>query len=972
METVKIEGAGLGNTNNISQYSISRDMSNPNASSSKGKITTLKGFLLSHRAKEGDEVTHTRIGDSKSNIYGGKYNIPDNHLQDFFEIYKKDVIDKKQKEYLTERQKEKGPIAIDLDFHYDYEIDERQHGPTHIFDMVEDICNKLKRIFCFVGSEPFGVYIFEKPDVNQVKDKKITKDGIHILIDLSVDKIVSNYLRNQMLNSFPSILGTLPINNDDGWEGVIDNSVMSRSTGWQLYGSRKPNHKAYSISYIYRFKYDEDDEEFSIEKVDTTEFSKNIDLMKLSVRNTKCQELQYLSSFIPEYEQLKKTNERSCTSSISQSLHNNTIQSLSSISSFSFNTYELSRISSKEQLDDLYSKYLQYVNSHSYFSELRDIIPLTMSLPKSYYGTSSYEKWIKVRFALKNSCPDDNRNLLLPLWLKFSSQSESFDYNSISSMVYDWDKKGRDGNGKLITYKSIRWWVKEDNKVAYDEIITNSTKTQLNKVIEDASADKKGCGEAEITKLLHLLKGSNFVCASFAHTIWYQIINGRYVENDGGVTLINYIMQGFRTLINSEMSERQSRSVDNTNEKKKSELETIRAIYNKLGREQEARRIMQTAKHLFYEPELLNKLDSNPELLCFNNGVFDFSDGRFREARPDDYLSKCTNIDYIELDETHIPIIAEIETFFRSIIPEEELYEYMLDFLASTLNGTSGGKNQKFNMWIGGGANGKSALISLLTKVLGDYATTISTTIITEKRTQIGGHCGELLDVKGSRFVVINEPQKKEKINEGIMKQLTSNSDKITARAMYKIHETFVPQCSWVLAANILMEVDSMDHGTWRRIDVVPFKSLFTANPVKGDPINPYQYYADPDVPKKFDSWKEVFASMLIKRVMKTNGIVIPCSIVRQASDSYKHSQDLFSQFVAERITEEKGSTITTTQLKNEYAIWYQTNGNASKVPSGSELFSKMDKIYPRKNSRKWVNIKFIDNNEDDNPDDDY
>ena len=95
------------------------------------------------------------------------------------------------------------------------------------------------------------------------------------------------------------------------------------------------------------------------------------------------------------------------------------------------------------------------------------------------------------------------------------------------------------------------------------------------------------------------------------------------------------------------MSERQSRSVDNTNEKKKSELETIRAIYNKLGREQEARRIMQTAKHLFYEPELLNKLDSNPELLCFNNGVFDFSDGRFREARPDDYLSKCTNIDYI-------------------------------------------------------------------------------------------------------------------------------------------------------------------------------------------------------------------------------------------------------------------------------------------------------------------------------------
>ena len=91
MKTEKIEGVGLGNNNNISQYSISRDMSNPNASSSKGKITTLKGFLLSHRAKDGEEVTHTRIGDSKSNIYGGKYNIPDNELHDFFEIYKKDL-----------------------------------------------------------------------------------------------------------------------------------------------------------------------------------------------------------------------------------------------------------------------------------------------------------------------------------------------------------------------------------------------------------------------------------------------------------------------------------------------------------------------------------------------------------------------------------------------------------------------------------------------------------------------------------------------------------------------------------------------------------------------------------------------------------------------------------------------------------------------------------------------------------------
>ena len=110
MESGKIEGSDLGK--NVSQYSIQMNTGKPTP---KRKINTLKGFLDAHKAKDGELITHTRIPDNKSKIYGGKYNIPDEELEEFFTLYKKDIIDKKGKEYLTERQMDNGPIAIDLD-----------------------------------------------------------------------------------------------------------------------------------------------------------------------------------------------------------------------------------------------------------------------------------------------------------------------------------------------------------------------------------------------------------------------------------------------------------------------------------------------------------------------------------------------------------------------------------------------------------------------------------------------------------------------------------------------------------------------------------------------------------------------------------------------------------------------------------------------------------------------------------------
>jgi phage/plasmid-associated DNA primase len=52
------------------------------------------------------------------------------------------------------------------------------------------------------------------------------------------------------------------------------------------------------------------------------------------------------------------------------------------------------------------------------------------------------------------------------------------------------------------------------------------------------------------------------------------------------------------------------------------------------------------------------------------------------------------------------------------LFPEQELREYMWEHLSSTLVGTA--LNQTFNNYLGGGRNGKSVLVTLMTKTLGE------------------------------------------------------------------------------------------------------------------------------------------------------------------------------------------------------------------------------------------------------------
>ena len=385
--------------------------------------------------------------------------------------------------------------------------------------------------------------------------------------------------------------------------------------------------------------------------------------------------------------------------------------------------------------------------------------------------------------------------------------------------------------------------------------------------------------------------------------------------------------------------------------------EKILEICARLGRTNDKKNIMTEARELFYDGNFLKKLDTNPYLMCFTNGIVDFKEKVFRNGYPEDNISKCTNIEYIPLNhQKHNQPIKDITDFMAKLFPKPELNQYMWDHLASTMTGLT--TNQTFNMYIGVGSNGKSVLVNLMEKILGEYKGDVPLSLITQPRTKIGSASPEIASLRGIRYAVMQEPSKGDKIIEGQLKALTGG-DPLTGRALYMDNITFNPQFKLVVCTNEEMDVKSNDHGTWRRICVVNFMSLFTDTPVEGDADKPYQYKLDKYINEKFAEWAPIFASMLVERVYKTNGNVQIPEIVKSASNAYRERQDYIAEFMHDRVAKKPSECIQKNVLANVFKEWYNTN-YGSRVPNMKEITAYMDKTFGKQKNGVWAGVKII------------
>ena len=898
-------------------------------------------YLKRHNIQKGDQYTHTRIGDKINKIFGGSYNIKDETK--FLEKYYKHVFVDRNKEYLTEKQNiENAPLVVDIDMRYSTEITERQHTQEHIIDLIDIYAKNISKICDVENNFKIEVFVMEKPTVNRLDTK--TKDGIHIIFGISMHKAAQILIRENILPELKEIWEDLPLTNDI--EELIDEGITRGSVNWQLYGSRKPNQGAYLIKYHYELCWQQNEEEWRITEMDIEQFNTQKNLHKLSVHCTCFPKLEFKTSYDNVITNIKENlNKKKRTTKL--------VMKNSGV--------DMNEINSTEKLDALVSQMLETIEQSATDYELKETHDFVLILPKQYWDVGSRNKWIRVGWALKNTSIK-----LLPTWLKFSSQSKEFRYDQIPELIEQWNQFNYD-NPDGLTSRSIMYWAKIDNPMEYKKVREATISYYMEETILHAT-------EWDFAQVLYQMCKDEFICVSVKNNIWYEYRKHRWYEIDSGNTL--------RLIISKRMHDMyMKKTTDSINALQKMDqsedsYEILRKRSNKLAdlcvllkKTNWKNNIMREAKELFYDKDFINKMDNNPYLLCFSNYIIDFKNKIHRLGQPDDYISKSTNIEYIPLDEiTDQSKIDEIYSFMEELFPNEELRKYMWEHLSSTLIGNN--DNQTFNIYTGSGRNGKSKLVDLMSKVLGDYKATVPITLVTQKRSNIGSTSSEIVQLMGVRYAVMQEPSKGEKINEGIMKEITGG-DPIQGRALFKESVTFIPQFKLVVCTNTLFDIKSNDDGTWRRIRVCDFMSKFLENPYEDEEKfpkqdYPYQYSIDKKIDEKFAKWAPILASILVNMTYNNLGVVRDCQIVLGSSDQYREGQDYLTEFCKEKLRKTQGGKVKKTELWEVFKQWYNINYGKG-LPKARELNDFMDKRYGKYNT-KWSNIciNYDDDEEED------
>lgn len=523
---------------------------------------------------------------------------------------------------------------------------------------------------------------------------------------------------------------------------------------------------------------------------------------------------------------------------------------------------------------------------------------------------------------------------------------------------------------KDVTIGTLKYLAKTDNYKEYNKIIKDEMSVYIKKCCEI------GGNHYDIAKAMYEKYSHEFVCSSTKFKTWYKFKTPVWVEIEEGIDLKKKISTEIVRLFDAKIKELQNEkrsltqseriqfapddeteSVDSDYEIDVSEEQAshnanvqdvikidkkIERLYKIIGSCKQApykNNIMRECMELFHDPQFESKLNSNKYIIAFKNGVYDLNTNSFRDGNPADCLSLRLNVNYKKFKKTDTPVKNVID-FFEKVIPDKSVRDY---FLHTTSEVFVGGNHRKYVfVWQGCGDNGKSVTQNLLEKMLGEYSIKLPTSLLVGKRTASGAACPELARAgNGVRWAVAQEPEKKDILNTGLLKELSGN-DSFYARALFKDGRELTPMFKMVLICNHLPQIPNSDKATWNRIRIIPFESTFTDDA----PEDPDEQLRTKNFPKESDfedkklpGMFEALAWYLLQyRKEHTCSSLVEPEKVRSATAAYRRANDIYRQFIEEYIVEEDASKISLRELYHHFKDWHKNSIPGQTIPIKNDL----------------------------------
>ena len=565
----------------------------------------------------------------------------------------------------------------------------------------------------------------------------------------------------------------------------------------------------------------------------------------------------------------------------------------------------------------------------------------------SDFRSRDRNEWMTIGWILYNigeGCTE-----ALESWCEFSSRCED-EYDE-AVCIYQWERMTK----KDLTLGTLRYYASVDSPEKYIEF----KKEQATKYIHESLNGSHN----DIAKILYAEYGNEFVCASVLSKVWFQFIGHKWEQIEDGIFLRKKISEDIvdkYTVIGKEILTKLAACTDKGEEAMyNARLKQVQKMMCNLKSAPYKSNIMKECTEVFYDKRFRDKLDTNPTLFPFKNGVYDLISNIFRPGRPEDFISKSSPIDYIEMSEDD-DRVHDVHDYLEKVFPDKSVRAYFTDIASDIF---LGGNHQKHVYFLlGEGDNSKSVIQTFFEKMLGHLSIKFNTTVITGKKVQSGSANPELARAGGGvRLATLEEPNSDEMINIGILKNLSGN-DSYYARDLFekgKEGREIIPMFKLFFICNKLPKLKYSDKAVWNRIRVIPFEATFCrqddpAPDTYEEQLKQKRFPMDKDFAQKIPDMVQAFAWVLLKHRLIIKDRIEP-EKVRMATAVYRKENDIYRQFIEECIAEDDDKLLSLTELYTHFKDWFRDSLPNHNLPIKNEVEEYFVRIWDEPNkSKKW------------------
>jgi putative DNA primase/helicase len=318
----------------------------------------------------------------------------------------------------------------------------------------------------------------------------------------------------------------------------------------------------------------------------------------------------------------------------------------------------------------------------------------------------------------------------------------------------------------------------------------------------------------------------------------------------------------------------------------------------------------------------VDEFDANPQLLGTPGGVIDLRTGEFRPATVGDMVTQQTAVTPAS------PGVSapRLQEFLAQVFDGDvEMVEFIQRLSGSALVGDV--SPQKFVVFYGHGANGKSVLRDVMGRLLGSYTATASAKVFMQSHSD--RHPTEIASFAGKRLLLASEVPAGRSWNDTLLKDLTGG-EKMTARRMHKDEFSFTPCATPIFTANTLPSFHGAQEAMLRRILLVEMSRKFSAD--EQDPNLAARLLNDEG--PAILGWMIEGARKFLADGGGVKGLGIPQSIT-DATQTYFEEEDIVRQFLMEAQSGSQssvdwslGAFVSCSALLDEFNLWAGRNGH--------------------------------------------